>query len=238
MPLSESKPQCVNWQTAAVSWPQTGPQLALTGVQRRHWCQLALAGAGVGAVALAAQASAQGALVAGRDYLVVPTAMPYRPQAGKVEVLQFFGYWCPHCYSLESRMDVWLSQAPAKVAFNRVPVFFGAETLPYQKTYFTLENLGLVGTLHVKLFEALHKERKTLRTDADLRAWVLAQGVKAAQYDAALQSFTVQTNVRRAQMATDAYKIEGVPAFVVAAKYLVPNSPNVFATINALVQTS
>lgn len=52
------------------------------------------------APAASAASAAPVALVEGLNYTTLSTPIPQQ-QAGKVEVLEFFGYFCPHCAHLE-----------------------------------------------------------------------------------------------------------------------------------------
>ena len=40
---------------------------------------------------------------------------------GKIEVIEFFWYGCPHCYSLEPFVNSWAKSVPKDVVFKRVP---------------------------------------------------------------------------------------------------------------------
>src|SRR5215510_3117914 len=115
--------------------------------RRRFAIRLAAAAA---TPALPLVARAQGAPVEGRDYarLAQPLAMP---ATGKVEVVEFFGYWCPHCNSFEPTLDAWARKLPADVAFRRVPVAFSAPQEPYAKIFFALEAMGLLEQMHRKV---------------------------------------------------------------------------------------
>jgi len=57
-----------------------------------------------GVLALAFAASAQAELVEGKDYTVLSKPLP-QLQSGKIEVTEFFGYFCVHCYHLEPVMQ-------------------------------------------------------------------------------------------------------------------------------------
>ena len=39
-------------------------------------------------------------------------ARPGRTAKGKVEVVEFFWYGCPHCNSFEPRLDAWMKKRP------------------------------------------------------------------------------------------------------------------------------
>ena len=89
---------------------------------------------------------------AGTDYVVLDNAAPYEPVAGKVEVVEFFGYWCPHCNAFEPELETWLKRLPSNVSFKRVPVAFNQVHEPLQKLYYALESLGRVGDMQRKVF--------------------------------------------------------------------------------------
>jgi thiol:disulfide interchange protein DsbA len=99
-------------------------------MNRREFA-LGLAGTGSLSALLATPAWAQGEPQEGRQYVRVGSPQPV--PAGKVEVVEFFGYWCPHCYSFEPFLEAWARKLPPDVAFRRIPVVFVPPHEPYQK---------------------------------------------------------------------------------------------------------
>jgi thiol:disulfide interchange protein DsbA len=72
---------------------------------------------------------------------------------GKIEVIEFFWYECPHCNAFEPALDAWAKRQPDDVAFRRVPVWFREEPFStQQRLFYTLEALGVLPTLHRKVF--------------------------------------------------------------------------------------
>ena len=140
---------------------------------------------------------------------------------GKVEVIEFFWYGCPHCYTLEPHIEAWLKKLPPDVEFRRVPAVFNQRWGHDAAIYYTLEAMGLLDKLHRPLFDAIHKDN--LRTDnqAALSEWLQKQGVDAKKFMDTLKSFGVQSKTRRAVQQTVAYKIDGTPAMAVAGRYTV-----------------
>lgn len=196
--------------------------------------------AAVAGIGLTPMAQAQAALVEGRDYvrLAQPVAMP---ATGKIEVVEFFGYWCPHCNSFEPALEAWIKTLPADVDFRRVPVAFTAAHEPYQRIYFALEALGLVETMQRKVFAAIHVGRKRLDKEADILALMTANGVDAAKFSDAFKSFSVQAKVRQARQLSDAYKIDGVPTLGVHGRFFTSPSltgghERALAVANELIQ--
>ncbi len=190
--------------------------------RREFSWQLALVG-GVTGLALPA-ARAQGNPVEGTHYIKVSPPAPVAAPAGKVEVVEFFSYGCPHCFALEPAVESWAKQLPAYVSFRRVPVGFNALYETYQKIYFSLEAMGQVDAMQRKVFEAIHVQRQRLDKEADIVAFMKANGIDGAKFAEHFKSFSVQTKQRQAKQLADAYKIEGVPTLGVQGQYVTSGS--------------
>ena len=145
----------------------------------------------------------------------VPTAA-----AGKVEVIEFFWYECPHCNAFEPALDAWSKRLPDDVAFRRVPVWFREEPFTaQQRLFYTLESLGLVATLHRKVFNEIHADHTRIRTPDDLSAFALRNGVDPVKFMTTYSSFAVQSKAQQARQTASAYKIDAVPAMGVQGRY-------------------
>ncbi|MDD5295846.1 MAG: thiol:disulfide interchange protein DsbA/DsbL [Rhodocyclaceae bacterium] len=202
---------------------------------RRSFLVLSLAGL----AAFGAQAAAP---VAGKDYQVLNPAQP-TSGAGKIEVMEFFSYGCPHCKDLEPLLENWSKKLPKDVAVKRVPVAFGASWVPLQKMYLTLEALGQSERLNAQVFAAVHNENLRLNDEKIQLDWVAAHGVDRKKYQEMYNSFTVQSSAMRAQQLTRDYKIEGVPSLAVAGRYLTSaslagNHENSLAVVDELIAKS
>ena len=160
----------------------------------------------------------------GKDYLVLEKRVPTEAPAGKVEVIEFFWYSCPHCNAFEPALEAWIKAAPKDVSVKRVPVAFRADFAPQQRLYYALEALNKVDELHRKVFQAVHGERLPLTTDEAIIAWAEKQGLDKAKFTEAYQSFSVASKLRRAVQLQDAYKVEGVPALGIAGRYYTDGS--------------
>ncbi len=185
--------------------------------------QLAATGLGLG---VAGPGRAQGAPVEGRNYVKLNTPAPVSVAAGdkKVEVVEFFGYWCPHCYAFESTLEAWVKRLPADVSFRRVPVAFGVPQQPLQKAYFALEDLGQINNLHRKIFAAIHQQNKRLGSESEIFEFVGAQGVDMSKFREAFGSFSVNTRATRARQLSQDYKIDGVPTLGVHGRFFTSGS--------------
>lgn len=188
---------------------------------RRH-CVAALAAGALTAPALSyaqqttpAQPAAPAAPTAGREYRVLNPVQPVEVPAGKIEVLEFFAYWCPHCHSLEPAIEAWRKTLAPDVVFRRLHVSFRETRI--QQLHYTLEAMGRADELAVRVFNAIHVER--LRLDSPEKM-AQALGIPPATFSEVYESFSVRTRVRRASQVADAYNIDGVPALAVNGKYI------------------
>jgi thiol:disulfide interchange protein DsbA len=210
-------------------------------MKRRDFSLLA---SGAAAVASTLWATAAQADVnkpeAGSDYLVLDPRAPVEAPAGKIEVVEFFWYNCPHCNAFEPQLEAWVKTLPKDVAFRRAPVAFRDDFAPQQRLYYTLEAMGLVEKLHAKVFAAIHVEKTDLSKAPAIADWVAKQGVDMAKFNGLYSSFSVATKATKAAQLQNAYKVEGVPALGVAGRFYVDGTlaksmANAIKVVEALV---
>jgi thiol:disulfide interchange protein DsbA len=180
-----------------------------------------LIGAGAGTLALAAAVPAwsQGAPAEGTQFTKIDPPVPTQAQ-GKVEVLEFFSYACPHCNAFEPTLDAWVKKLPADVVFRRVPVPFLMNAETFQRTYYALEALGMVDAMQRKVFAAVHVDRMRLDSANDVAALVAKNGGDSAKFLDAMKSFGVANGVTRAKKMTVDYKIDSVPSIAVQGRFV------------------
>jgi thiol:disulfide interchange protein DsbA len=155
----------------------------------------------------------------GTDYLPLDKPAPVDAPQGRIEVIEFFWYSCPHCNAFEPLLNDWIKKLPVDVSMKRVPVAFNNSFIPQQKLYYSLEAMGKLPELHGKVFHAIHVERQGLAKDDSIIAWAEKQGLDKAKFTELFNSFTVVSKARRATQLQDAYKVQGVPALGVAGRF-------------------
>lgn len=158
----------------------------------------------------------------GVDYKKVP---PQATSTGdKIEVLEFFWYGCPHCYAFEPYLNSWKKTKPANVEFIRIPAVFRPEWEQQARAYYALSNMGVIETVHEKIFKALHKDKKRLNNLNLIADFVAQNGVDRKKFLEEANSFAVDGMVRKAKKKQTAYKIQGVPSVAINGKYLTSGS--------------
>ena len=177
----------------------------------------------------------------GKDYRRLDKPVAPDAPAGKVDVIEFFWYSCPHCNSFEPHLEAWVKAASKDLSIRRVPVAFNASFVPQQKLYYTLEGMGKLDEMHTKVFRTIHVDKLKLAKDDEILAWAAKQGLDAAKFKEIYGSFTVSNQVRRASQLQDAYGVEGVPSMGVAGKYytdgtMAGNMQNVLLVVDSLTK--
>lgn len=158
----------------------------------------------------------------------------------KVEVIEFFWYGCPHCYSLEPAMVEWLKTKPANVEFIRQPAVFSDLWGKHAKAYFTAEALGVLDKVHADLFDAIQNKKQKLVSEDELAKFFADHGVKDEDFRSAYNSFLVDAKLRQAESTGPRYGISGVPALIVNGKYKVTgqsakSQANMLTVVNQLI---
>jgi len=175
--------------------------------------------AGASALVSATCALAQGEPVEGASYVKLSQPIPM-PAGGKIEVVEFFWYGCPHCSIFEPTLAAWQKKLPADVSFRRAPVVFREEPFTtHQKLYYSLEAMDLVDAMQRKVFHAIQVDQAKLDKLPDILTFMAKNGVDTAKFTDAFNSFSVQTKARQAKQLAEAYRIDGVPTLGIHGRY-------------------
>ncbi|MGZ4954712.1 MAG: thiol:disulfide interchange protein DsbA/DsbL [Methylobacter sp.] len=171
------------------------------------------------------------------------TLSPAQPthNPDKVEVIEFFWYGCPHCYSFEPLLEQWVKSLPKNVEFIRQPAVFSDLWGKHAKAYFTAEALGLVDKVHADFFDAIQNKKQNLETEDQLAKFFVAHGVNETEFHNAYNSFLVDSKIRQATATASRYGVTGVPAIIVNGKYktngpLAGSQEKMIEVINKLIQ--
>lgn len=158
-------------------------------------------------------------LAEGKHYTRLQMPQPTEP-AGKIEVIEFFSYSCPHCADFEPLLKSWVKKLPGDVQFKKVPAIFRDDWAPGARIYYTLEALNLLDRHSDAVFRAMTKERINLNDDKTLFDWVAKQGIDRQAFADMYKSFAIDGKVRKAMEMTQEYGFGGVPVLIVGGKYM------------------
>ncbi len=158
--------------------------------------------------------------------------VPQQTHSGdKIEVIEFFGYFCPHCYAFDTTLKNWARKHKKNVVFKRVAVKFSESMALHQKMFYTLSAMDeLTNELHHKIFDAVQIQRLPLRTDEQIFGFIEKNGIDRKKFTEMYNSFYVQMLGNKAVEMQTAYEIEGVPMIVIDGKYL--TSPAIVSSGN------
>jgi thiol:disulfide interchange protein DsbA len=174
----------------------------------------AVALCGVTAAALASPAAPKD----GVEYQTLAT--PQNTDSGKkVEVIEFFAYYCPHCYAFEPKLSAWVRKQGSNIVYKRVHVPYDERTVPQQKLYFTLESMGVADQFHYKVFQAMHVDHRRLGSDEEVFDFAASLGIDRQKFIDTYRSFGVAAKMRRADSMMEAYKVESWPLIVIDGRY-------------------
>lgn len=161
--------------------------------------------------------------VAGQHYRVIANPVP-TADANKIEVVEAFGYWCPHCNAFEPMLAPWAEQLPDDVTFENMPVVFSRSHELLARAYYVADVLGVKDKVHQAIYDALHLQRARLR-DAEQIADLFADyGVDRDKVLKEMNGFSVGMKLKMGASRVKGYEVQGVPSLIVNGKYIVSAS--------------
>ena len=145
-----------------------------------------------------------------------------KPVVGEPQVLEFFSFYCPHCYQFEEVIHVSdnvKKKLPEGTKMTKYHVeFLGPLGKDLTQAWAVAIALGVEDKITAPMFEAVQKTQ-TVQTVADIRKVFIDAGIKADEYDAAWNSFVVKSLVAQQEKAAADLGLRGVPAMFVNGKY-------------------
>ena len=160
----------------------------------------------------------------GVNYDPIVPGQPTSVAPGKVEVLEVFWLGCPHCYALEPYIRAWLKTKPSYIEFVRVPVMWNAIHRAHAHLFYTLQALGRPDLIE-KAFDTIQHQQSPLASADEAeslgmqQAFAVRNGISADDYKNAYNSFSVASDLQRAEELTQRYHVDSVPFIVVNGKY-------------------
>jgi thiol:disulfide interchange protein DsbA len=173
------------------------------------------------AILLPLQACAQEQYQEGTHYIVVNDKATPEP-----EILEFFSFWCPHCYNFESIVAQVKEKMDRDTKFKKVHVNFMGFTSPdvqddATRAMLVARSLKKEDTLNLAVFESIHKLRSPVTSIKDLKNIFIVNGIEPETFEKMVSSFGVSNMLKMNNKTIAQYKkhISGVPNFIVNGKF-------------------
>ncbi|SFK58352.1 thiol:disulfide interchange protein DsbA/DsbL [Rhodanobacter glycinis] len=176
-----------------------------------------------------------GKWVEGKNYFLIQPAQP-TDQPGKVVVTEVFSYACPACDHFHPIWDRLVRSMPANVVVEYLPAAFRPdENWPlFQRAYFAAKALGVADKTYDAMFDAAWKTGELATYDLaagrpkpksawptldDVAKFYAKYGVDPKQFIGVANSFSVNTQMKRADDQLKAFGVAETPTIVVNGKY-------------------
>lgn len=165
-------------------------------------------------------AAAPASLVEGKDYTVLAAPIPQQ-KADKVEVLEFFGYFCPHCAHFDPIMREHAKTFGRDTYLRAEHVVWQPEMLPLARLAAAVNHAHLADTANPAIYAALEENAAApldYRSAKTVRRWIAKQPF-AKKLLPAFDAPAAQTGAKKMQNLTERYHIDATPTVVVGGKY-------------------
>ncbi|MDR0807250.1 MAG: thiol:disulfide interchange protein DsbA [Enterobacteriaceae bacterium] len=143
------------------------------------------------------------------------------------QILEFFSFFCPHCYDFENvyHLNAEIKkQVPANGKMVQYHVdFLGGELGPkLTQAWAVAITLGVQDKVSPLIFNGIQKTQ-TIRTQDDIRQVFIAAGVTGEEFDSAWNSFIVKSLTAQQRRLAEEVELRSVPSVLVNGKYMVKN---------------
>ena len=170
----------------------------------------------------AAAATPQPALVEGTDYEVIEGGTPFAPVKGKVEVVEVFGYTCPHCAHFQPTVSAWAKKNAKVVNFIPMAAPFGGSWQPYAQAYYAAQVLGVAENCHQHALTAPDGSLPLRNaTPGEIAPFYARYGVDQAKFLATYDGADVAARIAKAEQFIKRSGVEGTPTLVINGRYRV-----------------
>jgi thiol:disulfide interchange protein DsbA len=176
-----------------------------------------------------------GKWVEGKNYFTIEPQQP-TGNPDKIVVTEAFSYACPACNAFHSTADQIEKSLPSNAVMTYLPVSFRPdENFPlFQRAYFAAKALGVAEKAHDAMFDAVWKTGELASDDLttgrpkpqsawptidDVAKFYGKYGVDPKQFVAVANSFSINTQMKRADDMVKAYGVDGTPTIIINGKY-------------------
>lgn len=176
-----------------------------------------------------------GKWVEGKNYFLIQPQQP-TGHPDKIVVTEAFSFACPACNAFHTTADQLAKSLPSNAVMTYLPVSFRPdENFPlFQRAYYAAKALGVADKSYDAMFDAVWKSGQLASDDLstgrpkpqsawptidDVAKFYAKYGVDPKEFVAVANSFSVNTQMKRADDMVKAYGVDATPTIIVNGKY-------------------
>jgi thiol:disulfide interchange protein DsbA len=157
----------------------------------------------------------------GTHYTMLKAPQPVA-SAGKIEVIEFFWYGCPHCNSIEPFVETWAAKLPRDVTFRREHVVWPGrpDIEAHARIFLVLKSMGLDAKYQQAVFDATFKEKLDMRRKEVAVEWAGKHGLDKAKFASLYDSFAINGQLEQSRQLAKIYNVQDVPNIIVNGRWV------------------
>ena len=133
----------------------------------------------------------------------------------QVEIIEFFSFYCGHCFEFEKSIPVIKGNFPKKIKWRQVPIFWGEGSPKPGEAYFLAKDAGKGEEMKNAIFKALFIEGKDIGKVEVLEELGLKIGL-GFDFSHKLRTGEKAGEVGKAILMTKTYGIDETPILIIA----------------------
>ena len=138
----------------------------------------------------------------------------------KIKIEEIFWYGCGHCNNIEQIFKDHDLKKAEDVEFNLVPATFSRAWKSHANLFYTLKALNLFDELHYDVLNEIHVKKHRLLGEKEQAKYIANNSEYSEDIvRKVMKSFSVVTNVKKADKIVNKYQPMGVPYLVVNETY-------------------
>lgn len=145
----------------------------------------------------------------------------------KIEVREIFWYGCQECSTLEPIMTQWRDGVTGDLVFVRMPAVWNDLMGLHARIFYTGRELKVEDTINQAAFRAIQEQQNPLRTEEEIKAFFVSNGVAAEAFEAAWNAEAVTAAVQQARLRTADYGTDKLPSIILNGRYKVTENARI-----------
>lgn len=142
----------------------------------------------------------------------------YEKENINYEILYFFSYGCPHCYSFKEYMNEWQKNKKEDVNIHYIPVTFQTGWENLAKGYLIAKELNL-NNFDETIFNYIHKDRQPIKDIIELRDFFIENyNIDSSVFNSIYNSIEMNIEIEKLNSITDNFDIMGTPSLLLITK--------------------